>query len=575
MEAAAHIRRERRFSSALGTLSVCRLQSAPDEQDPVGPTVLRLRILGTFRVADASGNEIPVKSRKARALLAYLALPPGKPRSREQIMALLWSNRGDQQARSSLRQALSALRKDLGEEGLSALQITDETLTLDPARVVMEPASPGEVLLDGLHLSDPAFEEWLRDERLRHEDAAADDTRLPDRPSPNRPSVAVLPFVNMSGDPQQDYFVDGITEDIITELSRFRGVSVIARTSAFHYKGRSPDVGEVGRVRKVGNRVRITAQLIEAESGNHVWAERYDRELEDIFAVQDEVTRTIVSTVAGRIEVIGSQRATRMTPDSLKAYDLVLRAKSKFMRFTRTDNAKARDLLKRAIALDPANAQAYAILCGTHYLDWFGNWVEDGDHALNEAIRCGKKAVAADDADSRSHWNLGEAYLAARQFDKARFHCEKAINCNPNDVEARTCYGFFLTCAQEIPEAIAEFERARQVDPQDLNWLPWLEGFAYFTARQYDEAIACFERIEDPHFEIYSLLAASYAQVGRLEEAKPMLEEFLRRAEKEMVDFPGRRPAAWQKVWHSLACYKYEADSEHWLDGLRKAGLKG
>jgi adenylate cyclase len=403
-------------------------------------------------------------------------------------------------------------------------------------------------------------------------------------PLPEKPSVAVLPFTNMSGDPEQEYFSDGITEDIITELSRFRGLSVIARNSTFHYKGLSPKVEDLGRelgvqfvvegsVRRMGNRVRITSQLIEVTNSNHVWAERYDRDLEDVFAVQDEVTRAIVSTVAGRIALVGHQSATRISPDGLKAYDLLLRAKSVFERFTRRGNAEARVLLERAIALDPTNAEAHATLCATHYIDWIGHWVEDADHSLEEAIRCGKEAVAVDNSDCRAHWNLGEAYIFARDFEKARFHFKKAIDLNPNDVEARTGYGLFLTTMHEIPNAIAEFEHARQVDPQDLTWLPWLEGYAHFTAKHYDRAIACFERIEDPHFEVYSLLAASYAHLGRLDDAKPMLEDFLRKAESEMVDFPGRSLAAWKHVWRSPAIYKEQADTDHWFDGLRKAGL--
>jgi TolB-like protein len=663
---------------------------------------LHISLLGGFEARLRSGEVLALKGRKTQALVAYLALAPGEQRTRDELVALLWGDRGEQQARSSLRQSLSELRKALGDAGDSLLVAERDAVSLDADAIdvdvteferLIDDGTPAALeraaelyrgdLLDGIGVHNPAFEDWLRDARRRlseracealsklldHQAAedseraiatarrllaldplqeavhrtlmrlhagrgertlalkqyqvcrdvldaelgiapeaetevlaeeirtgavgtdraveAAPEPLMPSaEPLPDKPSVVVLPFTNMSGDPEQEYFSDGITEDIITELSRFHGLSVIARNSAFHYKDKSPKIQDMARelgvgyvvegsVRKAGNRVRITAQLVDAATGNHIWAERYDRDLEDIFAVQDEVTRIVVSTVAGRIDSVGYQRATRMSPDSLKAYDLFLRAKSIFLRFTRADNAEARDLLKRVIALDPANAQAHAVLCETYFMDWVGNWVEDGDYALNEAIRWGKKAVAVDDADSRSHWTLGEAYLLTREFDKARFHIEKAIDLNPNDVEALTIYGFFLTCVREFPEAIAVFERARQVDPQDLNYVPWLEGFAYFTARQYDEAIACFEKIEDPHYEVYSLLSASYAYVGRLDDAKPMLEEFLRRAEHEMVDFPGRSLAAWKRNWHSLACYEDEADGEHWLHGLRKAGLEG
>jgi TolB-like protein len=299
--------------------------------------VLRLSIFGTFRVADASGKEIPVKSRKSRALLAYLALPPGKPRSREQIMALLWSDRGDQQARSSLRQALSGLRRELGEERLSALRITDEALTLDPEQVLVEPASPGDVLLDGLHLNDPAFDEWLRDERLRHEGGSEPDPLPPGLSLPDKPSIAVLPFTNMSGDPEQEYFSDGITEDIITELSRFRSLFVIARNSSFTFKGQAVDLSEVakrlgvryileGSVRRAANRVRITAQLIEAANQNHLWSERYDGQLEDIFSLQDDISERVVWALVGHLEQAETIKAKRSGTVDPTAYDVMLRA---------------------------------------------------------------------------------------------------------------------------------------------------------------------------------------------------------------------------------------------------------
>jgi TolB-like protein len=250
--------------------------------------MLRLTLFGGFSLAGADGAEIPLKSRKAKALLAYLALSPGKTRSREEIMALLWSDRGEAQARASLRQALTGLRKDLGETAAAALIVTNDTVALDPEKVTIGAASPGQELLAGFHLHDPAFEDWLRDERLRHEVAALPDPQSSERTLTDKPSIAVLPFVNMSGDPEQEYFAEGITEDIITELNRFQSLFVIARSSSFAFKGQVIDVAEIGKklgvqfivqgsVRKAGERIRISAQLIEAGTQNPIGAEACER----------------------------------------------------------------------------------------------------------------------------------------------------------------------------------------------------------------------------------------------------------------------------------------------------------
>jgi adenylate cyclase len=547
--------------------------------------VLRLSIFGTFRVADAFGSEIPIKSRKARALLAYLALPPGKPRSREQIMALLWSERGDQQARSSLRQALSGLRKDLDEDGLSALQITDESLTLDPARVIVDPAAPGDVLLDGLHLTDPAFEEWLRDERLRHEDAAGPETQPPERPLPDKPSLAVLPFVNISGDEEQEYFADGITEDIITELSRFHSLFVIARNSSFHYKGAAPKAQDVGHelgvayivegsVRKAGGRVRVTAQLVESESGNHVWAERYDRDLEDIFAVQDELVRTIVSTVGGRLDYAGERRAERLSESDLQAYEHVLRANAYLLQFTREANAKAREQLERAVELDTRSSQAFSTLASAHWLDWMAHWVKDREKSLALAYDCAKKAVALDDTDSTAYARLGMCHLYHRAFDDARHCFERALMLNPNDYYALGFFGFYLTAVGQIDNALTNFDQSARINPLQPEWFNWLRGIAFFTARRYDDAIEVLRPIKDAINEVRGWLAASYVGAGRLDEARAMLAEFLRCAEEDMAVFPGRKLVAWEPFWHGAIEYKNEADFKHLYDALRKAGLE-
>ena len=401
---------------------------------------------------------------------------------------------------------------------------------------------------------------------------------------PDKPTIAVLPFVNMSGDEEQEYFSDGLTEDIITELSRFRSVLVIARNSSFHYKGTSPKVQDVGRdlgaayvvegsVRKAGNRVRVTAQLVESDSGNHVWAERYDRDLEDIFAVQDDLTRTVASTVAGHIEVVGHRHASRMSADKLRAYDLVLRARRQTYEFTQPGNVEAQGLLARAIALDPANARAHAALCSAHVLGWISHWAKDSDAARNEAHQLAKKAVALDETDCYAQWNLGLTYLILRRYDNSRFHLEQALALNPNDVEARALYGLFLTYNGQAEDALTEYEQAQEVDPYHLTWLPWYEGFTNFTALRFDETIEKLEPIEHPLNEVRGLLAASYAYVGRLEEARVMLNAFLRAGENEMVDFPGHSAAAWTQNWNSLVPYRNDSDREIWATGWRKAGL--
>jgi TolB-like protein len=374
--------------------------------------MLRLTLFGGFSAAGADGAEIPLKSLKARALLAYLALPPGKPRSREEIMALLWSDRGEAQARASLRQVLTGLRKDLGAQAMTALNIADDAVSLDPDKVMVEGIKAGEELLAGFHLHDPAFEEWLRDERLRLEDTPKPGDR-PDRLSlHDKPSVAVLPFTNMSGDPEQEYFSDGITEDIIAELSRFRELTVIARHSCFYYKDKSSKVREIGEelgvqyvvegsVLRSGERVRVTVQLIEVANEAHIWAERYERNLGDVLTVQDEVTRAIVSMLAGRVIAQSQTRAAHLAARNCHAYDYVLRGEA-IISETSDSNNRARDMYARALALDPECARAHAGLAGTLLLDWTSGWGDSPDKAFDVALVAAKNALMLDDTDIKT-----------------------------------------------------------------------------------------------------------------------------------------------------------------------------
>jgi TolB-like protein/Tfp pilus assembly protein PilF len=404
-------------------------------------------------------------------------------------------------------------------------------------------------------------------------------------PLPDKPSIAVLPFTNMSGDPEQEYFSDGITEDIITELSRFRSLFVIARNSSFYYKGQSPKVQDVGRelgvryvvegsVRKAANRVRVTAQLVEAETGNHIWAERWDRELEDIFAVQDELVRTIVSTVGGRIDAIGKARATRKSEAHLRAYDFYLRAAAAEDGNTKEDYQRARQYLERAIELDPGLAMAHHHLSLVNFFEWMTHWVDDRDMAFAAALNAENTAVAIDDTDSRIHAQLGQLHHHRRSFDEAGQDFEKAIRLNPNDFQAMALYGNYLTAIGNPEDAIEQFDQAIRLNPIEPSWIRWLRGVACFTAERYDEAIADLRSIKGPINEVRGWLAASYAGAGRLEEARATLEEFLHVAEDDMAVFPGRKLAAWDDYWHGAMQYQDEANFEHLYDALRKAGME-
>lgn len=437
-----------------------------------------------------------------------------------------------------------------------------------------------------------ALHERLRQRRTTA--AAASDAPVPRPtsriqrdalPPEDKPSIAVLSFVNMSGDPEQEYFSDGITEDVITELSRFRDLFVFARNSSFQYRDEAIDVKRVGRelgvqfvvvgsVRKFGSRVRISAQLIDAATGNHLWAERYDRDLADVLALQEELAHAIAATVGGRVEAAGRDRATRSSPARLTAYDLVLRAKALHLNLNRTDMDGARALFLRAIEIDPTNARAHAYCANSCFIIWAAYWTAEREPMFEEFVRHAKRAVALDDSDSSARWILGLAHLYRRDYEDARVHFEKALENNPNYTEARIFYGFFLTAIGQPDAAIEQLDLARRHNPFDLSWDPWVRGITFFTAHRYREAIDAFNQIPEPINEIRGWLAASYAQAGRLTEAKRSLDEFLHVAKRDMVVYPGDRLKDWEPYWHAALEYRDQRDFDHLFDALRAAGLQ-
>jgi TolB-like protein/Tfp pilus assembly protein PilF len=670
--------------------------------------VAELTLLGGFGLRAPSEGAINLLGQKERALLAFLALPPGKTHSRDKLASLLWSDRGDPQARDSLKHALTRLRQCLQSTDSPAIIADRQSVRLDPAAVstdvmiferLVNAGTPEAIeqsmalyrgdLLEGISIHDAAFEDWLLVERQRlrqrleaalvtlvaqmmsagerkRAEAAAqrllalDPLReaagralmqlhaergeaaqalklyetLRDRlqrelgvkPEPetthlyetirqhrapppwlakkddktsdsqssaaatqlslsDKPSIAVLPFENLSGDPEQQYFSDGISEDIIVELSRFRSLFVIARNSSFAFRGRSLKVQDIARelsvgyivegsVRRADERVRINAQLVDAGTGNHLWAERYDRDMSDIFALQDEVARSVASRVTGRVEAANRERVERLSPSALRAYELILRAKALTLRYTRTYNAEALSCAERAVHLDPSSAPAHAHAAWCHFYNYMAFWTADRENALGKAYELAQRAVELDETDSFAHTMLGIVQIFRKEYKEAESEILRAIDLNPSDAVARRYYSMFLAATGQAELGIEQIELGRRLNPFDTRWVPWDKGIVCFTARRYDEAITALRQARDPINEVRGWLAASYAQAGRLEEARATLEEFLRVAETDMAVFPGRRLKDWEPYWHGAFEYRDQKDFDHLFEALRKAGLR-
>ncbi|MDQ0560209.1 TolB-like protein/class 3 adenylate cyclase/Tfp pilus assembly protein PilF [Rhizobium mesoamericanum] len=389
-------------------------------------------------------------------------------------------------------------------------------------------------------------------------------------------SIAVLPFVNMSGDAEQEYFADGISEDIITALSKLSQLFVIARNSSFTFKGRNVNVQEVGHslnvryvlegsVRKSGNKVRITAQLIDAITGGHQWAERFDRDLSDIFEVQDDVTQQIVGALELKLAVGDQQRLATEQTQNLEAYDCFLRGREQMWRLTKEQNIQGRQLLQRAIDLDPKFAPAHAFLAVSHGLAYVNQWSESPSKSLEQATWFATQAVALDDRYPYAHWALGVISLYLRRIDVAIREAERAIALAPNLVEGHETLGNALHYAGRPDEALICFERAMALNPYYPDIFLHFHAQAMFQLGRYEEAVVILKRrlVRNPVTDISRvLLAASYGHLGRFAEARGEWEEVFRINPDYSLEH--RR---------KVLPYKNPADFERIVDGLRKAGL--
>jgi adenylate cyclase len=355
-------------------------------------------------------------------------------------------------------------------------------------------------------------------------------------PLPDKPSIAVLPFANLSGDPEQEYFSDGITEDLITDLSKLSGLFVISRNSAFLYKGKAVTPEQVGQelgvrytlegsVRKAGNRVRISAQLIDTTTGYHLWAERYDRELQDIFAVQDEVTHKIVAALEVKLTEGEQKRPRRPPTHNLDAYEHFLRGLEYYWRRTREANAQARQMFERAIELDPNFATAYAWLGRACMVEWMFQWNED-PQILERAFALAQRAAVLDSSLPVAHQTLAYVFLLRKQFEQAIVEAERAVTLDPNDADARVTLGEILSCAGRPQEAVGLVEKAMRLDPHYPASYLYALGQAYYLTGRYEEAITVLKRLltrNPDHLHAHFFLAISYSEIGRTEEARAEL----------------------------------------------------
>ncbi len=359
---------------------------------------------------------------------------------------------------------------------------------------------------------------------------------------PEKPSLAVIPFVNMSGNPEEDYFSDGITEDIITDISKVSGLFVIARNSAFTYKGKSVKVQQVGRelgvryilegsVRKAGGQVRITAQLIDAQTGFHMWAERYDRKLAEIFAVQDEVTKKIVAALKVKLTRGEQARFGHKPTENLEAYDLFLRGVRNMHRSTQESVARARELFTKAFTLDPNYAEAYVGLGWTYILSWTFQWTQD-PRTLDRALELAQKARAIDDSAPKLHKLFSKIYLWKKQHESAIAEARRTIRLNPNDADGYEVLGEILVWSGQPEKAIDLVEKAMRLNPTNTRaGVPWLLGHALMLSGKKEEAIAQFKTsiALNPNFlPAHAYLAFALAEAGKLEEARSHMAEVSR-----------------------------------------------
>ena len=499
------------------------------------------------------GEELVAVEPQVFDLLIYLVQNCDRVVSKDDLIASVWGGRIVSD--STLTSRINAARKAVGDSGRKQ-------------KLIRTIARKGLRFVGDVHIRPMGLE-------------AQADMHEPSRPAlplPDRPAIAVLPFVNMSGDPEQEYFSDGISEDIITALSKLRWFFVIARNSSFTYKGKAVHMKQIaeelgvgyvveGSVRKGGEYVRITAQLNDVATGSHIWAERYDRAIADVFAVQDEITEAIVAAIEPQLYAAENFRAQRKPPDSMDAWDLVMRALSHYWRVTRQDNVVAQALLEKATAIDPNYGQALGVLAASQTFSAHMGW-EDMAAIVPIAERAALAAIRADSEDPWAHYALGNVCLFTRRFDDSLAEFELALQLNPNFSLAQGYYGLALSYCGRCEEADLAARRALRLSPRDPFSAIYcgIAAYSQFVGHHYDEAMRLAREAIRQRIDFvggHRVLTAAAGMAGQEDAAKAALLE-LRRAQPNIsLDWVANQMP-----------FKHDADRTHYLEGFRRAGME-
>jgi TolB-like protein len=491
-------------------------------------------------------------------LLAYLLDNRDRVVSKDDLIASVW--RGRIVSDSTLDSRINAARRAIGDNGEEQRLI--RTIARRGIRFVGDVCTRSE----NDEASPAASPRLEKSQGLVHSGLPRVDGR----------AIAVLPFVNMSGEPEQDYFSDGISEDIITALSRLRWFFVISRNSSFAFKGKAVPMKQIaaelgvgylveGSVRKSGDRVRITAQLNDAATGSQLWAERYDRSLSDVFAVQDEITDAIVAAIEPQIYAAENFRARRKPPESLDAWDLLMQALSHYWKVTREDNIAAQALLEKAIAIDPNYAQALAVLSASHIFGAHMGW-EPLATGVSAAECTGLAALRADRDDSWARLAMAGVHVHRGRLDDALAEIEAALSLNPNFSLALSYYGLVLSYVGRWQEGAEAARRALRLSPRDpfSAICSGVAAYAEFVGRNYYEAIRLAREGVRQRFDFvgaYRVLTAAAAMAGEIDIAKDALQE-LRRAQPNI-----------SLAWIASKMPLSDEEREHYLEAFRRAGL--